>query len=406
MKWLFGLSLLLSYTTALAGQCDQDNVKSVERPIVAGGLSKFSYKYAIRKGSDLDKPTVLFLPGGPGLPSIGSSNPRVPKEFSAIQTDPRGVGCNSPEGANTYPDDFYKTENLAADVVAIVKAEQLSNYIIYGESYGTQLATVVSAQLQSSGLPLPKAVVLEGVLGRAFRAQEAAQGYIDLWDKIKSLLSPGAVSALSQPETLGYNSSVWGSFFETYSLLGTMPAGFVVKNLLSLTDPVFSQEQRQPLIANLEQKKGGALLDANSSRLYKQIACNEIVDDYGPENNFQLTEGRLVPVSQSYCGELKLSRPFDSAKYQIQVPIYYFEGTFDPATPMTQARYHFDHQTSAPKVFVTVDEGGHGALSFSASLCSSNIWKLIGEGQLDLSASLQSCGLKLNQEIRINNSVF
>lgn len=403
MKYLIAILSVFFQVIALADNCNLENIKFIERPIVAGDASTFTYKYALRKGIDSKKPTVIFLPGGPGLPSIGSPNPKVPPEFSAIQTDPRGVGCNSPTGNTIYPDEFYRTENLASDVVAIVAAESLSHYIIYGESFGTQLGTVVTAQIQAAGLPLPKALVLEGVLGRAFYPKEAARGYIDIWNKIMTSLSTGAVSSLSQPNPLGFTGSVWGAVFETYALYGTIPAGFIAKNLLALMDPAFSDEQRQQLIGILEKKKVSTALDINGDRLYKQIACNEIVDDYGPENNFVLTAGKLTQISQGYCEGIKLSRPFDSAKYQVRVPLYYFEGTLDPATPLTQARFHFDNQVSAPKVFITVEDGGHAALSLSASPCLGKIWNKIAEGQIDLAEEIQSCGLTLKQEVRNQN---
>jgi pimeloyl-ACP methyl ester carboxylesterase len=57
----------------------------------------FPYKAKVMTGTDPSLPTIVFLPGGPGLPSIGSSSPKVPKQFSVIQTDPRGVGCNELE---------------------------------------------------------------------------------------------------------------------------------------------------------------------------------------------------------------------------------------------------------------------------------------------------------------------
>lgn len=101
MKYLIAILLVFSHVIALADKCDLENIRIIKRPQVAGGTSTFTYKYALRKGTDSKKPTVIFLPGGPGLPSIGSANPKVPQEFSAIQTDPRGVGCNSPIEINS-----------------------------------------------------------------------------------------------------------------------------------------------------------------------------------------------------------------------------------------------------------------------------------------------------------------
>jgi surfactin synthase thioesterase subunit len=60
-------------------------------------------------------------------------------------------------------------------VLAIVEELRLDDYMLYGISYGTLLATLVASRAEERGLPLPKAIVLEGVLGMAFDAERPTE---------------------------------------------------------------------------------------------------------------------------------------------------------------------------------------------------------------------------------------
>ena len=60
-----------------------------------------------------------------------------------------------------------------------------------------------------------------------------------------------------------------------------------------------------------------------------------------------------------------MSRPYDSAdpRWRIKsVPIYYFSGTEDAATPFKMAEYHYAHQTETKRTFVVIPGGLHESL--------------------------------------------
>ena len=91
------------------------------------------------------------------------------------------------------------------------------------------------------------------------------------------------------------------------------------------------------------------------------------------------------------CSELQITDSYDSREFQIESPIVYFEGTNDAATPMDQARHHFDNQLLSKKSFVTVEEAGHMPLQTSLFGCKTHLWNSIIENQEVSSADLKSC---------------
>ena len=60
----------------------------------------------------------------------------MPENYDYILTDPRGAGCNR----IALPDSAYTTENLADDVLEVIRNERLDRYI-----------TAAPARLASSG---------------------------------------------------------------------------------------------------------------------------------------------------------------------------------------------------------------------------------------------------------------
>jgi hypothetical protein len=65
---------------------------------------------------------------------------------------------------------LFSTREIAGDTIAAIADRRLTHYILFGISYRTALGTTVAHEIEARGLPPPDAVVLEGVLGRAFGA--------------------------------------------------------------------------------------------------------------------------------------------------------------------------------------------------------------------------------------------
>jgi hypothetical protein len=91
-------------------------------------------------------------------------------------------------------------------------------------------------------------------------------------------------------------------------------------------------------------------------------ACTETA---GSHYKRDLVNGEIVDTGPELCSLLGLGfvRPYDSAQYPVTVPIYYFEGSEDPATSPANAAYHFNHHTQANRMLTLVWGGGHTDMS-------------------------------------------
>jgi len=373
-----------------------DGVVTIERPMFPDNENSqtFGYSFKVFPGTDPNAPTVIYLPGGPGQAGIGTSREGAvpPGEYTLIETDPRGVGCNAAETPDHYPDAFYNTVYIADDVLAIVETLRLDSYVLYGISYGTALATVVASRAQQRGLSAPRALVLEGVLGRAFAAAEPEQGFFEQWMAIYIHL-PVDIQKQFQvtPLPFGFSALEWGSILENALPSAAVPA----------TGEQYSQLEvvlRAGLAADADQatrdavESGLAELAHNPTddfveRIHHAIACHELTET--DPTAMVLGPDGLVVVSQD-CQDVLLDRPYAASDWPVAAPIYYYTGTNDPNTPPWQADVHFSVETSAARSLVHVTRAGHNALRSNLTDCMPTLWAaMVSDG--DFEAALATC---------------
>lgn len=135
-------------------KCPTWDMHEIQVPVDAHSRDnrEFSFKFQwIQK--NVDSPTIIFVPGGPGSGSISESTVEdrdeviketyeylgVPDTFNLILTDPRAVGCN---GDFRFEEGDLSSELFADDLVAMIKSTGIKDYILYAHSYGTVLATI------------------------------------------------------------------------------------------------------------------------------------------------------------------------------------------------------------------------------------------------------------------------
>ncbi|MGK5085191.1 alpha/beta fold hydrolase [Bdellovibrionota bacterium FG-1] len=379
--------------------CEDADVLSIKRPFYANQSNSEQFNYRFRwTPAKPGKPTLVYFPGGPGGTSINHKI-LIPSGFGLIQTDPRGAGCNqeiTPKSNHDLPDSFYTTIYLAQDALAALTTVGAKNFIFYGSSYGTMVATVAAGLAEQDAALKPNAVVLTGIIGEAFAPGAVFQGFVDQWNALKgSLRIPhDVVSALSQELPLGFTHSVWGRTIAVLLMMGKNPS-LDYLSLLGGVLPTADAKQRAQLKAILSQ-----LTDPNAGteaiRLYQAIACHEISGSlFGPslDVDFTYDQGNLIPVPHSLCDGIELDHSFHAGDWKTSAPIYYFEGSQDPSTPMNNALVHFKSQTRAPRIFVEVQEGGHSVLEMGMSDCRDEIFEAIANGGEALNVALKSCAL-------------
>lgn len=371
---------------ALPEACRAPEVRAMLRPSGVGDpRAAFRYRFAFRRPAP-GMPTVVHLPGGPGSTSIGQALEWVPPSFGLVSTDPRGVGCNPV--ADVDPAAFYTTEAIAGDVVAmlaVLRAEgALGAFVLHGHSYGTLLATHVAQRLAEGEGPAPEAVVLEGVMGRAFTGEWMGQAYVDEWTLQRARLSPGALAQLAVDAPLGLDGKTWGNFF----MLVTSQLGpETTHGALALLEPgpdgrpvPTNVSQLRDLVARLGAVQVGA---GEALRLQRYVACREITRDLPTDNvDVVLSGGEIVasPDVGTLCAGLPLASPYHAAAHPFPFRTVYFLGDHDTATPPWQGHVHFDAHEGADRVEVTVEGAGHLPLARHLAACAPALVERIAAG--------------------------
>ena len=366
--------------------CDGPNVHTIAAmptDHTNPGRGTFPYKYELVNTSP-GATTVVFLPGGPGGTSI-SNQQSYKKNFPGLNLvliDPRGVGCNS-QGSKFFHFKELRTEQHSQDVLAVIRDAGLKNYIIYGISYGTMIGTFVAADAEKAGLP-PKAVVLEGIMGKAFTAGNKQAFDVEFAAFKRDF--PEAAKALAGPTfPLGYTEVEWGDVVNALHVYSRYYAyAYVTGAAAMATDDPKRAGLRQAIDAILA--PDGA---TGKNTFYAAVACKEILGKTDAID-FELRSGAMTQVSSkdpgaaATCASVGARDFYDPATYQIKAPLYYFQGSHDPATPPVQAHNHFDAQRgSVKKTWTQVENGGHSPLLAVDQLepCGVAIWERIDKLQ-------------------------
>jgi pimeloyl-ACP methyl ester carboxylesterase len=389
----------LALSNALAEHCSGSEIHRIERQAPDG--RHFSYGYRFKAPTGRDAPVLVFLPGGPGAGSMDAPPDFLPEGWGYLLTDPRGVGCNTlaetPSGAASSA--FFTTKNVADDVIAAIRDRKLDTYVLFGVSYGTALGTTVIHTIEKANDPKPRAVVLEGVLGRAFGKDFVGGEYLEQWDRVRRSLPADVLTELeTRPKPFGLDSLQWSRAL--MELLPVSPT-FVASNLgaLSQQRSDVTPETRKEIVALFRESGSAPPLTAPGEvELYRQIACREIMDTV-PASDLDVvfSKGNLVRNSAeegTKCAGLKVETPYDSAKLQFKTPVYYFIGQDDVATPAFQGEYHFaKHEGPATKIVST--GAGHNSLELNQEPCARAVMTSIGGGGTDLDAVLATCPLRV-----------
>ncbi|MET0389547.1 MAG: alpha/beta hydrolase [Polyangiales bacterium] len=379
-------------------------VTTLERPMFPEREDSPTFGYSFKRypGTNPDAPTVIYVPGGPGSTSIepGDQRPsdmltQIPPELTVIATDPRGNGCNAPPTADYYPDEFYNSIYLADDILAIVEALKLENYIVYGLSYGTMLSTIVVSRAEAQQLTLPRAVLLEGVIGHAFSTDRPGSvvAFQDGWrNALAGLPADVATQYTQEPLPLALSADQWGELIENLLPLGALPSTGMYSELQAILITAATAEPSQ--VDQLKTTLGGLatdMHDALAERVHHVLTCHELAEVDFVSLSLQAGE---VQSGATDCESVPLDRPFAARDWPITVPIYYLSGTDDPNTPPWQVKEHFEAETTAPRKLVHVQRAGHNP--FAGNLvgdgtCLLPLWTAIETGQ-GFDDAVEQCG--------------
>ncbi|MBF0442309.1 MAG: alpha/beta fold hydrolase [Oligoflexales bacterium] len=381
------------YFESLNRDCSKPYVHKLENMPVDHNhpeKGRFTYYYA-HFIHDINAPTVVYLPGGPGGRGMSAEQN---ENFNIIATDTRGLGCNFGT-EKTFNLDVLTSEQSAQDLVKVIEDLKLKSYVIYGTSYGSIPGTILASKLEKSKIvPPPNALVLDGVLGKApVSYQDFWAGAFRQWDRLRN--EEPRINALFKDGPLPLNGSAnaWGNYLvmtgQRYDETRTTLLALVDElNLFESTGIKGStMKSLEKILAEpipgYEPESSDLTLVANS------IGCQELWKTQHRSVAFYLQPGGKLELrlqqgapTADDCIGIPFRYPYDSARYSVHAPIYYFNGETDPATSPESGRYHYYHQRDAKiKHFITVKHGGHVVLLTSPDLapCSKKIWDEIFE---------------------------
>jgi hypothetical protein len=95
---------------------------------------------------------------------------------------------------------------------------------------------------------------------------------------------------------------------------------------------------------------------------------------------------------------------YDSAKFPVSMPIYYFQGPYDAATSPASAYYHFQNQKRTKRTFITVSQEAHLPLTLGVQTLgvSEAVWQQISAGNSsNVTNILKSSGWPMTFETRL-----
>lgn len=383
MIFLFGVLMAVS---GFAQQNPCLDIKTIRTVKVPWDPSKpkspsfeFRFKYEIVNPL---APTVVVIPGGPGQTSIAANGQplgSIPAGYNKIYTDPRSQGCNyAIESTVLAP--YLKTEYVVNDIFLALKSINLKNYIIYGASYGSVVATQLAKKIETEKFELPTALVLEGAVGKKYDNFDTYFYFTQYeWDKVFKQLPPRWKNYFqSGKNESSFSKGEWASLITSDLASGDIPdapiKGHLLYYHLHLLELYFSKKTTArdqlflpSLFAKLKEPQFPNLF-------FRMIGCGELWGDwyYGRS----LDNGRITRTGKNVCEGIDYKNPYDAAKFIIpdSIPVYYFQGAVDPTTPLNTALYHLAVQRKTNRQFFTVTSAAQAPLSSSLRSCADDIW--------------------------------
>jgi pimeloyl-ACP methyl ester carboxylesterase len=403
----------LSIAANLPEHCKSSEIVRITVPVSRDDGSSatkgrtFSYGFRFKAPTVKGAPVIVLLPGGPGGTFTGMPpTDWVPEGWGYLLTDPRGVGCNTLAAvpAPEISSAFFRTKEISADVVAAIQDRGLDQYILFGVSYGTLLGTTVAFDLEKQNVVKPpRAVVFEGVLGKAFGEAFVGAEYIRQWDRIRGVLPADVLTELDTKDApYGLSQLEWSR-----ALMSFLPhSPSTVANTVGALSTTLNlpPETHDQVLAQLRQlAEGGGHNEPGAVELYRQVACREIMDTV-PANDLDVvfSHGKLVRNSAdegTKCAGLRVETPYDSAALQFAAKAYYFIGEGDVATPAWQGTYHFEHH-NGPAASIITKGGGHNPLRLNQSECTVKVMASIAAGGADLGQVLGTCPLPVQVDVK------
>lgn len=375
--------LLSGYTTgwefceANKDVISKDEGHWVDVPVSYSDPSKGTtpiYAY-FRGGYDKSRPTVIIFDGGPGSNTHdGDAFPRMSLTFNELHFDQRGIGCSRPATLATYRDpSFYSSLNTAKDADRIRQAlvgidDKVS---VYGDSYGTMLATVYASVFAKN----TRALVLEGTYFRHDLSVDHGREQKHLKQVYDEL------PTCTQQAMAGYfdeSKKTWVASY-TQMLTYNFPGIYnVLPILLKASFPEPGKVDEKQVAKQMDPNGRDSTfngLNAFDMVNFSVLECKEKQDGvidlpmYYHDSSGKTVEFKSERVNTfdqlgttANCKSLGAKpnkKPYSADRFPTPVPVTYYQGSWDTATDMDGAKRHWQTVPEGPKQVLLAQGGSH-----------------------------------------------
>lgn len=312
------------------------------------------------------QPTAIVFSGGPGenLHEGISMLNYFPNDWNVIFFDPRGMLCSRPTNSKLLQDNaFVSSEIIARDSQQIASFFNLEKWTAFGVSYGTVAATIAGHLFPSS----IQSLVLQGTL---FSTETSDVKLIPIAQAIFDHLPRDQRDKIISVTTRTDIDMIQEWAFD-FIFLGSYGNNLIEKRFEKLFAKPESEVLADIRDFLLEIKNDGyVFLDSedNSSWFRTVLSCRERVqsriDVQFKSGIFYSGPPHPDQAKIEFCRQFDIqSMPYRAYKYPVIVPVTYFQGDLDMATPRKAAHMHFRHVAKGRAQFVSAPTGGHMVLN-------------------------------------------
>lgn len=328
--------------------------------------------------------TYIYLDGGPGSNSHGSSNfLNIPKEifpnnesldnqWNQIFLDQRGLGCSAPSTFEQYKNpNFYSSRNTTLDMDAVRKTYGISKWTVYGISYGTVPATIYA----SKSPELTRALVIEGIVSntKELRSEDAKA------DKMNQIISQFNSAQRSNFKKIWKDDRYQSILTSLFSYMMYKNGGYkqfkdYLLTIITSDGQINYQalDALEKILQEYDQAQSSPQAPGNvDEQFFHTLYCKEL-NLSGTQKYTYFEEYSFMFRTHSYeyndtdCENYgvtkKMIHRYNSVDYPVSVHVAYFQGTHDGATSMIGAVSHWTNVPQASSQMLVSTRGGHNPM--------------------------------------------
>lgn len=393
MKFILtALSLIITSAIALAEGSLDCSLEAQKSRGEIGAFLHFKSQWGSGKiyywtynSFDPAKPNLVIIPGGPGLSSRGAiSVGKHLTEYNVIYWDQRGIGCSSDF------DGFIGSMYSVLDLKEILDTLKIEKVSIYAASYGTVVGTMFASQYPK----VVNSLVLEGTLYKGDQWLWTSKDRIKLMQRVFNRLPKELQTSVYE---YSGNTQVNASWFAwlSYALMQTENYEEKLKKILNYIFETKNEELILQRISTYSQNPIEKMMEyykkSNSASLevFLKTACNELkFDHFESTYSYTITLNKaekytFIPFSESqkrnslclqYAGPQREIFNFMANEYPVEAPIYYFQGTRDGMTEVSQAHHHYLNVPKNNAYLFFISGSGHQPLFSGFKSQQSKLW--------------------------------